>query len=160
MGPGRVFLDSSCILCALASLAVILFQLIENFEVIVRRIELGMECAPDAVFEGEIHFSKFFGRQSECDDMANAHHDVVGKNFNAIRRESLSEASFCQVIVDFIKCLRLIMAKNYRQHDFAVCICILRTEIEDKQKESERQYPFHLLQDTINLRSLMVRISH
>ena len=65
-------------------------------------------------------------QQNQGDDVTHSHYDIVRNDFDAIRGESLSETGLFEVIVYFIECLRLIMAKDNREHDFAGCVRILR----------------------------------
>jgi hypothetical protein len=56
----------------------------------------------------------------------NAHDDIVRDDLDAIRRESFSETGLFQVVVDLVECLGLIMAKDNRKHNFAICVQFLR----------------------------------
>ena len=78
MGFDLFFLVVCGVFRAFAALVVLVLQLIENFKIVVGRIEFGTECAPDAMFESEIHLTEFIGRQPESDDVPNAHDNVVG----------------------------------------------------------------------------------
>ena len=83
-------------------MAVLLLQIVEDFKVIVGRIELRSESSPNATFECQIDFTEFIRWETEGYNMPNAHDNVVGNNLDAFWREILSEPGLFQVIIDFI----------------------------------------------------------
>ena len=88
-----------------AGLAVLLLQFVEDFKIIVGRIELRSEPAPNAMFECQIDFTEFIRRETEGNDVSDAHDNVVGDNLDSLRREVFPKPGFLEVIIDFIDCL-------------------------------------------------------
>ena len=87
----------------------VLLQLVENFQVIVSGIKFSPKCAPYSFFESNVDLSQLIRCQSQRDDVADSHDDVIRNDLDPFRREILVEAGLDQVVVDFVQGFALVV---------------------------------------------------
>ncbi len=121
----------------------VLLQLVENFQVVVGGIKFRPKRAPDSFFESNVDLSELIRWQSQRDDVADPHDDVIRNDLDPFRREILDEAGLGQVVVDFVQGFALVVTQDNSQHDFPVVGCLLSKKQGRSEKKPAEQDPFH-----------------
>ncbi len=104
----------------------VLLQLVENFQVVVGGIKFRPKRAPDSFFESNVDLSELIRWQSQRDDVADPHDDVIRN-----------------VVVDFVQGFALVVTQDNSQHDFPVVGCLLSKKQGRSEKKPAEQDPFH-----------------
>src|ERR1700731_2973449 len=84
---------------------------------IVSRVELGSVAAPGGLLDDAVRIAQLFGWHAQNDDLADAHHNVPGHDFDAVGRELVVPPRLFQVLVYLIDRFRLVVPQKDRPQE-------------------------------------------
>src|SRR5258708_16216352 len=99
--------------------------------IVIGRIKLRAISTPGGLLDGEIDIPETIGRYAQCDYLTDSHHHVPGNHFNSGRRKRFVVALFPELRIDFIECLRLIVAQEDSEKDGSLLGLAVRRRIRD-----------------------------